>query len=240
MIFTTQHRQRIMFKQIQTQWHEGHCAIMHVCGLSWFLYFTVGKPVDSCDNVDYVPTLFSYHKQLEKDKTRREDLQRRIDKRRKLSEVADGDKENRRMAEKSKKESQEMATKGLLHLQNSFKVDAENQTTSLERKIEGTLVSGYTPITTPTICYRLIDLNAASSKLIEGNDESTRFYTGFSSSSLFQHLITFLSTYHPNLIFYSSRFSPSHSLLIHPHETKTEPPYGKSFLLFQYCSNNCR
>ena len=145
---------------------------MHVCGLSWFLYFTVRKPVDSCDIVDYVPTLFSYHKQLEKDKTRREDLQRRINKRRQLSEVADSDKENRRMAEESKKESKEMATKGLLHLQNSFKVDAENQRTSLERKTEGTLVSGYTPITTPIFCYRLIDLNATSSKLIEGNDES--------------------------------------------------------------------
>ena len=48
--------------------------------------------------------------------TRREDHQRRKDRRRQLGEETDRDKENRRMAEECKKESQEMTAEGLLRL----------------------------------------------------------------------------------------------------------------------------
>ena len=86
--------------------------------------------------------------------------------------------------QKSMRTSQEVAAEGLLLLQQSWKVDVETQASPPVRKTAVTQASAGSA--TPSI--RFYYLPAASGatkpngrKLLEGNDECTKFYTGLYS-----------------------------------------------------------
>ena len=53
-----------------------------------------------------------------------------------------------------------------------------------------------------------------SSKLLEGNDECTKFYTGLTAWAIFTHLVTFLFSVSPSLSATHLKLSPSDSLLL--------------------------
>ena len=71
--------------------------------------------------------------------------------------------------------------------------------------------------TTPTLVYVPVDYCVTrpfGRKLLEGNDECTKFYTGVTSWSIFKHLVTFLSTLCPSLVSIQSKLSPFDSVLL--------------------------
>ena len=71
--------------------------------------------------------------------------------------------------------------------------------------------------TTPTVYYLPVESGATrpyGRKLLEGHDECTKFYTGLSSWSIFNHLVTFLCTVCPTLTSIQSKLSPFDSLLL--------------------------
>ena len=177
-------------------------------------YFLLGKPVDQSENVDYVPSVFSYNQQQHRSSAQRE-RRNRIDRRRMLLEVAAVDKENERQAEVREKESQEAAAEGLLLLQRPCKVDAQTQSSPPVQDAEA-LQSSLCP-STPTVLYLPVESGATQTygrKLLEGNDECTRFYTGLKSCSIFNHLVTFLCTTCPTLTSVQSKLSPFDGLLL--------------------------
>ena len=74
-------------------------------------------------------------------------------------------------------------------------------------------MSGVSNDTDTRLCpYRL--LCPFGRKLLEGNDECTKFYTGLTSWSIFKHLVTFLSTICPSLVSVQSKLSPFDSVLL--------------------------
>ena len=168
------------------------------------VYFLLGKPTDDCEDIDYIPTLFAHSK---KDEKQSKERQTRLDRRRQVAEDAERNKENQRKA----KDSQEAAVTGLPLLQQSCKVDAVTQTTlpvftSAETQ---TLASGSAYIIAPNVVE-----SAAipfGIKLLEGNDKCTKFYTGLSSWSVFNHIATNLCAHFPKL---SSKLSPFDCLLL--------------------------
>ena len=98
------------------------------------------------------------------------------------AEAAERDKENEREVEQNEKESQEVAAEGLLLLQQSH----TTQTSPPVQKPVGTQVSvGSAP---PSMYYLPCD-----SKLLEEGDDLTKFYTGLTSWSIFNRLVTYFS-----------------------------------------------
>ena len=149
------------------------------------VYFLLGKPAENCENVDYVPTLFTYNQHWNKSEAQSRERKSRIDRRRQLAEVAEIDKENERQAEECEMESQEAAAEGLLLLQQSSKVDVQTQTSPLVQ--EAAAVQASVCSTAPTVYYLPVESGATRAygrKRLEGNDECTKFYTGLSSWSI--------------------------------------------------------
>ena len=54
---------------------------------SFFLH--LGRPVDSCDHIDYIPILFAYSKPRVEISKQKEECQRRVDRRRQVAEAAE-------------------------------------------------------------------------------------------------------------------------------------------------------
>ena len=161
-----------------------------------------------------MPTLFAY-KRRSNSAAQRNARRSRIDRRRLLAVAAELDKENERQTEECEKESQESAAEGLLLLQQSCKVDVQTQTSPPVREAAGAQSSLCS--TMPTIYYLPVESGATrpyGRKLLEGNDECTKFYTGLTSWSLFNHLVTFLCTVCPTLTSIQSRLSPCDGLLL--------------------------
>ena len=107
------------------------------------------------------------------------------------------------------------AAEGLLLLQQSSKVDVQTQTSPLVQ--EAAAVQASVCSTAPTVYYLPVESGATrpyGRKLLEGNDECTKFYTGLSSWSIFNHLVTFLCTVCPTLTSIQSKLSPFDSLLL--------------------------
>ena len=178
-----------------------------------FIYF-LGKPVDRPEDIDYVPTVFAFkHRQLSA--ARSEERRNRIDRRRRVAEAQEHEEENQREKEDEnqrekeyERDCQEVAAEGLLLLQQSCKAEAGTQTTSTSpvRKCAGTQAScSAIEYKSPSLC---------SSKLLEGNDECTKFYTGLTAWAIFTHLVTFLFSVSPSLSATHLKLSPSDSLLL--------------------------
>jgi hypothetical protein len=178
-------------------------------------HFVSGKPVDEAESVDFVPSIFSYNQHQHKSEAQSRERRNRIDRRRLLVEVSEADKENKRQAEECDKESQEAAAEGLLLLQQSCKVDAQTQTSPPVQDAEAVQSPVYP--TTPAVLYLPVesgDTKPYGRKLLEGNNECTRFYTGLTSWSIFNHLVTFLCTACPALTSVHSKLSPFDGLLL--------------------------
>ena len=139
----------------------------------------------------------------------REQRSNRVDRRRQIVESAEAEKENERQAEECEKDSQEAAVEGLLLLQQSCKMDAQTQTSPPVEVAESPVYP-----TTPALLYVPVDSGVTrpfGRKLLEGNDECTKFYTGVTSWSIFKHLVTYLSKICPSL---GSKLSPFDSVLL--------------------------
>ena len=87
--------------------------------------------------------------------------------------------------------------------------DVQTQTTSLDKETKETQTSEYNA---SVVCFQPFQLNTI--KCIEGNDESTKFYTGLPSWSCFEYLVNFLCTCEPHLVFSHSRLTPTESFLL--------------------------
>ena len=99
-----------------------------------------------------------------------------------------------------------MAAEGLLLLQQSCKAEARTQTTSPVRKCAGIQAScSAIEYKSPSPC---------SSKLLEGNDECTKFYMGLTAWAIFTHLVPFLFSVSPSLSATHLKLSPSDNLLL--------------------------
>lgn len=160
-----------------------------------------------------MPTLFAYkHRSDGRSDARSENRRIRMDRRRQLAEAAELDKENQREAEEHEKESQELAAESLLQLQQSWKADAETQTSPPVQKTAGTQASA-SSATSSIYCLPVASgaTKPYGRKLLEGNDECTKFYTGLTSWSIFNHLATFLCTMCPK---HTSVLSPFDSLIL--------------------------
>ena len=94
-------------------------------------------------------------------------------------------------------------------------MDAQTQTSPPVRDAEAVQSPVYP--TTPAVFYLPVesgDTKPYGRKLLEGNNECTRFYTGLASWSIFNHLVTFLCTACPALTSVHSKLSPFDGLLL--------------------------
>ena len=179
-------------------------------------YCCSGKPVEEPESVDYVPSIFSYNQhRRDNEAGRREQRRSRTDRRRQILEIAETEKENEMLAEQREKESHEAAVEGLLLLQQLSKVDVQTQTSPPVEDTDS-LPSPVYP-TTPTLLYVPVESAVSrpfGSKLLEGDDERTKFYTGLTSWSIFKHLVKFLSARCPSLASVHARLFPFNSILL--------------------------
>ena len=179
-------------------------------------YCCSGKPVEEPESVNYVPSIFSYNQhRRDKEAGRREQRRSRADRRRQILEIAEAEKENEMLAEEREKESHDAAVEGLLLLQQLSKVDVQTQT-SPPVEDSDSLPSPVYP-TTPTLLYVPVESAVSrpfGSKLLEGDDERTKLYTGLTSWSIFKHLVKFLSARCPSLASVHARLSPFNSILL--------------------------
>ena len=177
-------------------------------------YCCSGKPVEEPESVDYVPSIFSYNQHRRDNEARRREQRRsRADRRRQILEIAEAEKENEMLAEQREKESHMRQLWKLL--QQLSRVDIQTQTSPPVEDIDS-LPSPVYP-TTPTLLNVPVEsavLRPFGSKLLEGDDERTKFYTGLTSWSIFKHLVKFLSARCPSLLSVHARLSPFNSILL--------------------------
>ena len=164
------------------------------------IYSVLGEPVEKCDNVDYVLTIFAHSMNSKMVELKSAERQKRIDKRRKVVKAEEFD---RRVAEECEMKRMEEGTESLLLLKDSGKVHVQTQTDTPEQKAIGTQCSP------SALCIRTPE---ARSPLIEGDDECTKFNIGLPSWAVFYHLATFLSSCCHNLS--QSKLSPSNGLML--------------------------
>ena len=104
-------------------------------------YSVLGKPVEKCDDVDYVLTVFTHSMTSKTVELKSAEHQKRIDKRRKVVEAEEFDKKNRRAAEECEMKCVEEAAESLLLLKDTGKVHVQTQTDTQEQKTIGTQCS---------------------------------------------------------------------------------------------------
>ena len=79
-------------------------------------------PVEKCDDIDYVPTVFSHSMISKTVELKSAEHQKKINRRRKVVEAEEFDKKNRRVAEECEMKYMEKAAESPLLLKDSGKV----------------------------------------------------------------------------------------------------------------------
>ena len=160
--------------------------------------------------MDYVPTVFAYTKQREETRRQTEERQRRIDRR-------------RQVAESVELESNEEDCNAAEGPEQTFSTtDAETQTLQTTKE-DATTQASFVPdnsiASSPVVYYVPVESGHSQaagfgSRIVEGNDEATKFYTGLPSWKVFQHLVAFLTVCCPKLKLSQAKLSPADGILL--------------------------
>ena len=165
----------------------------------------LGKPVDCKEDVDYVPTVFIFKRMSEQSKSQKVARKKRYNKRGLKTSTC------------SSTNNQEHDSQTDLLVTEEIEGRENNSESSQKSVALQTDINHHCDVATQTPPLFLaphLSHMPVSNILIE-NDDATKFYTGLSSWSLFQYLLSQLIQYYPcDTVFRNTKLSPVNGLLM--------------------------